>query len=234
MINDLEYTQLTKEEYDNIFMIIAQKYNISHYEVKEVFINTLSQIFKNKIICCVDGNKYYFEKIGSKQNKVISFSLRIKNALNKHFIDNLEKYCVKIKIEVAKNMIKNNRILKVIVVKNTTDGVLVKHNILKNCIVPYNLIPNNEIHDFNIGTEHYLFLYSYSKKTANIILSAKNSVLDLYKVQKILKNSEVYKVNRYYGVRMKVYLKKHPTKIEFETLKLIFKNEKIKYIIDKT
>jgi len=231
MINELEYKKLTKKNYDDIFMAISHKYNISHYEVKEVFINTLSQIFKSKVICYIDDNKYIFKKISN--NKTISFSPRIREDLNNHFINNLEQYNIKIKMETVKEMIKNSRIIRVQVIKNNIDSVLVKHNILKNCVLPHKLIAKNEILDFNIDTEHYLFLHSYSQKTGDIILSATNTILDLYKVQKVLKNSEVYKVNRYYGVRMKIYLKKHPSKIEFETLKLIFKNEKIRYIVDK-
>jgi hypothetical protein len=231
MIDMIKYTEFKKADYDNLFSQIGQKYNITHYEVKDIFINTLSQVFNNKIICCVNDHKYVFKKIGLKENKIISFSIRIQNTLNENFILNLEQYCKKIRFDSLKDMMKVNRIIKVKVIKKELDCILVYHSLLSNCILPHKLIPKNELQYFTIDSEHYLFLHSYNKSKNEIILSATNKYLDLYRVQKILKNSDVYKVNRYYGVRMKVYLKHHPKKIEFETLKLSFKNEKIKYIV---
>jgi len=232
MVEEYEFQRFKKSDFDDIFLLISGKYDISHLDVKEIFTNTLSQIFNAKVICCLntDGDNYVFQKVANGDQKPISFSDRIKKLLTNNFTVNLENYCKKMRIEYAKELKKNSPIIKVKVVKRKDENIIVKHPILKNCILPKHLIPVKEQDDYKKDTEHYLQIFAYSFANDTVTLSAKNNELDLYKIRKIFKSCEVYKINRYYGVRIKVYVSNAPQKLEFESLKLIFKNEKIKYI----
>lgn len=218
---------------DAIFDELANKYSINSLDVKNIFISSLEKIFKNNILCTKENNQYCFYLLHEKNKKLkkVSFSERIKKDLERIFRVDLEEYYNRLKIDRVKKILKSKELVKYEILKKDNDSFVcrTKFGIAK---LPFSNIAKVDFPNFNIGGMYQATIHSY-KRTGEVILNAKSNEVEMSKLQGLFRGINIYKINRYYGVRVKIYTDIIPKQIVRESIKLVYPNEKIQYILIK-
>lgn len=217
---------------DSVFSELANKYSINSIDVKNIFINTLEKIFDCNILCTNDKGFYSFYLLNqNRKMKKISFSERIKKDLTTNLQLNIEEYCTGLKVDRVKKLIKTKELVKFEILKKDETQFVCK-TMFGISYLPFSNIPKVDLQYFNIGGVYHATIHSY-KKNGEVLLNVKSSEIEISKIRGLLKGINIYKINRYYGVRIKIYVDIVPRQIIRESVKLVYPNEKIFYVLIK-
>jgi len=223
----------SREEFNSIFKDLSIRYELNFIEIKDIFIETLSFIFKGQVIELEkqETTNYGFYIYKNSGYKKVSFSPRIKKQLETTLYENINKYKLNLLKAHVKQIMKKDGLINGEVVKNNVSNFLVKTK-LGICKIPSRLIQKTDLNIFTIGSKFMfkLFKYSFKKGIPYFELTRKHSLIDKYYVEKALKDYEISKVNRCYGVRIKIYINCIPKKVHRENVKLFFPKEKVIYV----
>lgn len=227
---DKHIESFKKKDFDIFFEEIAVKYSLSSEDISHIFLKVLEDIFNCSLMAMEQEGNYGYFKYKNGEFKKISFSPRIRAKLKQNFDYMLLKKSIEYKINTAKKFLKANRVFNGTVVKREGDFFVVS-TIFGIAKLPINLIPKTELEKLYINSTHLVMVHSY-KNNGLVLITMKNSFIDLHIISKLLPSCKVTKVNRYYGVRIKIYVERKLSKIEFDSIKLFF-SEKIQYVITK-
>lgn len=222
--------QYSKKDFEHFFDQIGIKYAMNVADVSRLFNQTLEKLFDSPIISLEKNNNYGFYKYKDGDFKKISFSPRIRVKLKQNFEYALINSSINTKIDTVKKYLKMNHVFNGKIVKIDNDFFTVSTS-FGMCKLPFTLIPSTEQSKMYIDSIHSMMIHSY-KKNGLVLLTMKNSNIDLHVIKKLLKQYTVTKVNRYYGVRIKLYVDRKLSKIDFDSIKLFY-SEKIQYVIVK-
>ncbi len=208
---------------------LAIKYGINRDDILNVFVLSLENIFSKSILCSVEKECYVFY-ISSNMRKLkkVSFSERIRKELEHKFNENIEKYCNDMKVDRAKRILKNKEVIKFEILKIDREEKIIHCKTIFGLAFLYmTSIPKPDLKDYSmLGTKHLATIHSY-KRNGLIVLDVKSNEVELEKTRDVIRDVEVLKVNRYYGVRTKIYTDKIPSKISIDLAKMLYSEEKI-------
>lgn len=212
---------------------LANKYSLQDRDVVNVFISTTEKILKSKLILTNVNDVISFKKISpdsSPKNVNLTDNLvkKVMNALG----DELIIVGQKNNINYAKESLQKNKIIHVEILKRDETFFLC-NSIFGICKLPFSNIVPIDMENFTIGNQYYASIYSYSFSNSEIVVSCKSDIVEIHKIRALLLGYEITKVNRYYGVRLKIYINKIPEKTIISNLKLFYPKEKIIFVKKK-
>lgn len=206
---------------------LALKYGLNRDDILDVFVLSLENIFSKSILCAVENECYvFYVSSNMRKLKKVSFSERIRKELEKRFNENIEKYCNDMKVDRVKRIIKNKEVIKFEILKIDDEKIHCK-TIFGLAFLFLSTIPKSDLEEYSLlGTKHLATIYQY-RKNGLVILNVKSNEVELEKTKDTLSDVKVLRVNRYYGVRTKIYTDKIPSKHSIDLVKMLYSKEKI-------
>lgn len=212
---------------------LATKYNLQDREVTNIFVTTTEKILNSQLILTNINDQISFKKIipnGSPKNVNLTDNLikKVMNELGNELISANKRN----NITYAKETLQKGKIIHIEILKKDEDYFLC-NSIVGICHLPFSNIAPVDFDNFLVGNKYYASIYSYSYSKSEIIVNCKSNIVDLHKIRALLLGYEITKVNRYYGVRVKIYINKIPEKAIISNLKLFFPKEKVIFVKKK-
>lgn len=216
--------------FNNLIQELSIKYSLQDLEVKNIFISCIEEILKTQLIMQKDNDQIYLlmpqrdlkvKRVNLTSNLLKKVSLLFEKKLNTYSKHNF--------ISMSKSFLLKKKIINFEILKKEDDYFIVK-SIVGICKLPLSNIPNIELINYTTGSKHFGCIYSYSYKNKEVIINCKSMEVELQKVKSILINSNVIKVNRYYGVRIKIYIEKIPEKTIISNLKMLYSKERVIFV----
>jgi hypothetical protein len=221
-LNTLIFNETIKE--------LSLKYNMQDIDVIDLLVASAIEIFNSPIQILIKENLVYMVKVSN--NKKISLNSNTLKRLSSLFDDKLKLTGKRVKINLAKKLLKNKTVILFEVIKKLDNEYLCTFSEII-AFLPFSNIPNVDLETYTVGSKHYGVIYSYSYKDEKVILNCKHNDVELEKIKSTIFNVKITRVNRYYGKRVKVYGLDIPNKAIINNLKMIYPNEKIIFFRDK-
>lgn len=221
-MNILIFEQAIKE--------LSIKYNMQDIDVINIFIKSSEEIFNTHLHLINKNNNAYLIKLDT--NKKITLNNTTFKKISNIFEEKLKQTNKLIQINDAKKLVKNKTIVFFEILKKTDDSFICSFNNMI-AILPFKNIPYIDFENFLLGTKHYAVVHSYSYKNNKILLNCKHSLVEIKKVNSVILNFNITRINRYYGKRVKIYANEIPNKTIINNLRMVYPKEKIFFFKEK-
>jgi len=221
---------LNISRFEQIIKELSIKYTIQDIDVITLLVKSAEDIFKVPIQVINKENKIFLIKVSN--NKKINLTNNTLKKLSNVFEDKLKTTNKTIQITRAKKILKSKVVVLFEIVKKLDNCFICSFNGLI-AILPFSNIAKVDLENFILGSKHYAVIHSYSYLKQQIILNCKHHLVEIKKVQSILLNTKITKVNRYYRQRVKIYANNIPPKVVINNLKMIYPKERIIFLKDK-
>jgi len=193
---------------------------------------SLGEVFDNY----KDEKLNFFEVFVDRNNRQKQRRVKITQKRLNYVRDRLYAYIIeessKERLEAIKNSFKKNRVLRGKIVTKKDYGLEVDTKYGK-AFAPINLLNPKELQEgrYKIGVwlNFHIHKLGIKKNKINIVLDRVSKVLTLYIIKEVLGDEyTIYTMQRMFGKRIKIYIKKEPSFEQAELLSLSL-NEKVKF-----
>lgn len=220
-VNTLEFNEAIKD--------LSLNYSVQDKEVINIFVNESEKILNSRLTLVKDSEHIHFYKTGIEGTKKVNITPNLMKKIMNNLSSSLTLLSKHKELSRAKDHKFEKKIIEIEVLKKNDFNFTVK-TVFGNANLPFDYIPHVDIDKYIIGSKHFGVVHSYSFKNQDCLINCKTPAVELQKVKTILLNSNVTRVNRYYGIRIKIYIDKIPEKTIISNLKLFYPKEKIIFV----
>ena len=148
-MNTLIFNETIKE--------LSLKYNMQDIDVIDLLVASATEIFNSPIQILIKENLVYMVKVSN--NKKISLNSNTLKRLSSLFDDKLKLTGKRVKINLAKKLLKNKTVILFEVIKKLDNEYLCTFSEII-AFLPFSNIPNVDLETYTVGSKHYGVIYS--------------------------------------------------------------------------
>jgi len=221
---------LNISKFELIIKELSIKHNMQDIDVITLLVRSVEDIFKCSIQIINKEEQISLIKVSN--NKKINLTNNTLKKVSNTFENNLKATDKTVQITQAKKTLKSKVVVLFEIVKKLDDCFICCFN-SSIAILPFTNIAKVDIENFTLLSKHYALIHSYSYLKQQIVLNCKHYLVEMKKVNSILLDTKITKVNRYYGKRVKIYANDIPPKVLISNIKMIYPKERIIFLKNK-
>jgi hypothetical protein len=203
---------------------LTDRYNLEAVDIIDILVNVAEGVFDSPIAIREEaGEVFLLRHVTQKKINLTESTLK---KLTKRLEASLLNTSQSIQLAQVKYLLRSKKAIKVNIVGKNSNGFICTSGSI-SMLLPFQNIPTPDIGSITTGSTIYVVIHAYSTKHNSITANMKHLNVEIIKVEQILRDVEIFDVNRAYGKRVKIYVSQLVAKPLIEALRIIYPSERV-------